>query len=166
MGINELVSDLKKLGESSPTAKIISKELAQRERMRHETDTNRFKTYLKNKGLKVDDKEFDTYWKEAGKLEVGSLDKKGRFRWHFNLKSVGQIGLGQQPEESLEKLENKKSPVVRRPRGRPATATSKVEQVGYFFRNKIMLLPMDMSSSEADRLAEFIRTIPQLQSGA
>ncbi len=161
MGINELVSDVRKLGESSPTAKIISKSLAGRERMRHETDLNRFKTYLKNQGLKVDDKEYDAYWKDASKLELGSLDRKGRFRWHFNLKTVGQISLGQQPEEQLVKLNKKSIPVVsevKRPRGRPSLKST--NQVGIFLRDKFIFFPMDLSGSEAKRVAEFITNLP------
>jgi hypothetical protein len=160
MGINELVSDIKKLGESSSTAKLISKSLAGRERMRHETDVNRFKTYLKNRGLKIDDKEYDTYWKDASKLELGSLDRKGRFRWHFNLKTVGQISTGQEPEEHLVKITKKLITEVKRPRGRPANVTKLSNQVGVFFRDKIIFFPMDLSEVEAKRLAEFISKIP------
>lgn len=166
MGNNELIV-VKKLGESSNTAKVISKYLASRERMRHETDTNRLKTYLKNEGEKIDDKEFDKYWKDADASELGSLDKKGRFRWHYNLKTVGQIASGQETEDKLEKLGPKKPSVTTgAKRGRPAGSTKKVEnvsKVGYFFRNQLLFFPMDMSGAEAEKIAKFVTTIPNLQ---
>lgn len=164
MGNNEVL-EIKSLGNSSTTAKEISKYLAGRERMRHETDLNRIKTVLKADGRKIDDKEYDAFWKNAEKLELGSVDKKGRFRWHFNLKTVGQIALGDSPEEALVKLEAAK-------KARPSLSGVSVQsitrkpsgesKVAFAVANQFVFLPMNMNQEEADKLAEFIKKIPTM----
>lgn len=166
MGINE-VSEVKKLGSSSATAKVIATHLASRNRMRHETDTNRFKTLLKNEGEKIDDKEYDAFWKAAQKIELGSLDRKGRFRWHYNLKTVGAVATGEEPEGGLEKISKKpaaKPETVKRKVGRPAgsTKTAGVSQVAYFFKDQLLYFPLGMSQQEADKLSQFIKSIPSI----
>lgn len=167
MGINE-VSEVKKLGTSSATAKVISEHLASRDRMRHETDTNRFKTLLKNEGEKIDDKEFDAFWKAAQKIELGSLDRKGRFRWHYNLKTVGAVAIGKEPEGGLEKIGKKPvQTAVKRKVGRPSGSTNKAPsvstaKVAILFKDQLLYFPLGMSQQEADKLSQFVKSIPSI----
>ena len=92
------VKELKKIAKANHTAEIITTSLAMRERLSHNTNIPRMETQLMASGERIDDKDYNNFWKAladagAGKIIYGRGKKPDVFRWHYNLKEVAQVAV-------------------------------------------------------------------------
>lgn len=89
---------LQEIAYSSESANAVLKVLSKRERIRHHTDINRFKTELKKNGEMIVDTEFIKLWKDLEAAGVGSIvhGRNGRnsfFKWNYSLVKISRAAL-------------------------------------------------------------------------
>lgn len=151
------VDSLKALYDSDPVARTIFEYLASRQRNSPETLAERLLTRLLEKGLTCSKTDVIRFFKALEQAGCGSfiLGRKGRpsrFRWSVSLISVGRAAAGNAVNvEAITETE------------------PEPEQEENILTHKFVLrpdfeltftLPGDLSTSEASRLAEFIKTLP------
>lgn len=120
----ELVK-VKRLAESSGTAKILFKILAERDRFRRFTDITHWTKTLLEDGFKIVEDEVMQVMKGleaagAGVVIYGRHGKHDRFEWFYNLKPLAKYAIGELDARSesiapLPKLKNRTAPKVRGP---------------------------------------------------
>lgn len=103
--------ELKSITKSSTTAKNIMEFLADRKRFRRQTDLNQMAQHIEQAGMTVveDDylKAFQALEKAGvGHLIIGRRGKPNKFKWNYNLKTVGQAATTNEPVE-IEELGRK-----------------------------------------------------------
>lgn len=100
---------LNEIATATPTAKIVTQKLADRQRLRHVTDISRIRNDLVKDGSRIVDEEYMAYWKQLQNQKIGNIiygrkGKPNRFEWHYSLKSVAQAALDGK-DVQLQKLE-------------------------------------------------------------
>lgn len=165
---------LNKIAYKNETAKDVFLALASRERSRPETDLRRFKSVLLKEGFKIVPDEFTATFKELANTGVGEfVHKPGqppRFRWHFNLITIGVLGLGEDKASEKISLIKKNSPPRmvdrRKPVEREFMAEKPVQVINLASNTVVAMLtnnrsakmeiPQDISKEEAKLLADTI----------
>jgi hypothetical protein len=99
------VSKIKEAAHKNQTAEAVFTALALRDRMRHTTDLNRFKTQLVKESGNIVEQDYLATFKELEKLGMGSIvygrkKKPSKFKWHYNLKDIGHAAMGDTPQQS------------------------------------------------------------------
>jgi hypothetical protein len=166
------LGEIRRLYEGSEVAKIILEYFASRKRNKPFTTVDRLHMVLLAKGRKVSRRDIRKVLMQLAELHCGEfiLGRRGgetRMEW-----SVGFIGLGQaaagQPTEITELTEDE---VVKGDEneadehelagaeGTPAS-DMKIKYPLRPARDVEFLLPKDLTTREAHRLAEFIKTLP------
>jgi hypothetical protein len=92
------VGKLIELAKKNPTAEAVFHMLAQRERSRGDTDLTRLRRRMTEEGFKVVPEELQAAFKELSATGIGQYippkgDAPGRFKWHYDMKSVGRAAL-------------------------------------------------------------------------
>ncbi len=149
---------LKELYRRNPTARLMLEDFARRGRNRAQTTVDSLVFRLTMENPRVNRSDILGVFHELEKIGCGNfiVGRKGhpsRFQWAVGLSSVGKTAIGE--EVALE-------PVSEEERGR---IVREAELETYVFPLRLNLkvkvdLPIDLSSAEASRLAEFIKTLP------
>jgi hypothetical protein len=155
------VSALAALYRSEAAAKAIFDHFARRQYNSAKTTVDRLQASLKQEDYEVSRSDIIDFFRKlesahCGEFVIGRKGHSSRFEWATSLISVGQAAAGEVAKVDViteaEKAEDPEDEtdailVEHRYRLRPT------------FELKIML-PTDLTSSEAGRLADFIRTLP------
>jgi len=155
--------DLKKLRElykSKPEARAMLDEFAGRERNRTETKVDNLQ-YLTVGNRPITRGEIIGVFQELASIGCGSfvVGRKGhasRFQWTVGLPSVGKAAAGEDLPVEVISEEERQEEAAQAPEG---------ERKLYSFPLRPNLdvrleLPLDLSSAEASRLSDFIKSLP------
>jgi hypothetical protein len=155
------VSKLRELYAKSAAARAILDHFAKRERDWHATGVDRLQSVVASEGTPISRADVIQVLQEldatgCGNFVVGRRGKKSRFVWHVGMVSVGRLAAGESvPVDPLE------SAIA------PETPDEETESNAivhkYVLRTTYPVsieLPADLTTTEAGRLAAFIRTLP------
>jgi len=148
---------LKQLYKDSAAARAVLDHLASRERNWSSTTVDRIQTNVLADGGNVSRADIVWVFREleacgCGEFKAGRKGWSSRFEWAVQMVGVGQAAAGE-----TEKVEE----ITEEDKGEEAGASS----LKHSFRLRpdvttTIELPADVTSSEAQRLADFIKTIP------
>jgi hypothetical protein len=151
------VRKLRDLYKKSPTARLIFDHLASRQRNRQETTVDRIHALIVSDRHDVDRDEVIDFFRElenlhCGDFLVGRRGHPSRFEWSVEMTTAARAAAGE--VDHIPALEPRTGP--------GPDATNALEHT---FRLRpdfevAMLLPSDLTPAEAQRLSDFIRTLP------
>jgi len=151
------IDRLKELYQHNATARIILDQAARRRRNQTETKVDRILSLLKEEGHEISRGDIIDAFRSledlaAGQFVTGRRGWPSRFVWSVGMVSVGKAAAGepqdieQIPAEEMEE---------------PASADMLAHPFNLRMDLQVTLeLPADLSRAEADRLANFVRTLP------
>ncbi len=151
------IEELKLLYKTNDTARAFLDYAARRERNAKITPVERIQAYLAADGHEASRPQIVHLLKElarigCGKFFVGRRDCKSRLEWTVGMASVGRAASGQ--SQNIEKAPDEQDlfdETVRRLRHT------------YHLRPEVSVefdLPADLTESEANRLADYLKTLP------
>jgi hypothetical protein len=151
------IDRLKSLYQDNATARLILDEAARRQRSQSETKVDRIISLLAAQGHEISRGDIIGAFRSledlgAGQFMTGRRGLPSRFVWSVGMVSVGKAAAGEPqdieeiPAEELEEA-----------------ASSDVLVHSFHLRTNLQItleLPADLSGAEADRLANFVKTLP------
>ena len=159
---------LKSVANQSNTSKSIFDAFASRKRFRSQTNLNKLRIDLLNKGERIDNDEYLETFKSLQDMGIGSLiigrrGKPNRFKWNYSLKDVAKIASN---AESIQDIAEIKRPrgrppgsVNKRPRGRTVTSVKAKSQGALI--NLTVNLPPSVTNKDIQALLELIKGMGQ-----
>jgi hypothetical protein len=151
-------TDLRKLYDNNETARRVFDHFARRTYNATETKTDRLLALLNSNGQIVSRGELISLFRQLEKLGYGQYiagrhGHPSRFIWKVSIVSVGQAAAGEsQNVEAISSEEQKQND----------DGVGIIPHV-YQLRPELQVtleLPSDLSSREAERLSEFLKTLP------
>ncbi len=161
MPVNDTI--LRALYSGNPIAKATFDYFASRDRNATETKTDRLEAVIANQGVRVGRSEVIRVMRKleeagCGKYVEGRHGHPSRFEWSVELKSVAEVAKGGAISVGRLDDEDADSAVT--------AAVTDIEVHPYRLRQGLTVqlnLPVDLSTAEASRLADFIKTLPLTQ---
>jgi hypothetical protein len=161
---------IRDLYSKNPTAKLAFDDFATRKLNRRETTVERLHAVLAAKNLNVSYANVRDFLRELAKLKCGEY-RIGRRGWHSRLVwIVGLVSLGQAAagtRANVEKLNFAEAAEETDPAEEPEPASPRAETLDIrviyplrIDRHIEFLIPKDLTTREAQRLADFIKTLP------
>lgn len=97
----ETLEIIKLVATETPTAKIVFNSLARRQRFRYETNLNKMKNLLLNRGEKIVEAEYRTLFRKLQDYGVGSIiygrgSNPNKFKWNYNLRELAKAATGKE----------------------------------------------------------------------
>jgi len=156
---------LRSLFKSSETAKVLFQNLAKREKNSLISKVERMQSLLANEGIAINRSDVIWFFQELERLNCGKFRKsrtlKGggynpaRFEWRVELISVGRAAIGEAETVSPTNPEHLSTP--------EDDTTGVTIKHPYQLRPNLKItieLPADFSSREAQRVSDFVKTLP------
>jgi hypothetical protein len=164
------VDALRTLYVKSPTAKLAFDDFAARRRNQRETKVDRLHAVLVGKGLRISYADVRNFLQELAKLNCGEyrIGRRGwqsRLVWGVALVSLGQAAAGTRAnvEELNAEEAGDETDAAEEPETAPPRAETSDIRVIYplrLDRHIEFLIPKDLTTREAQRLSDFIKTLP------
>ncbi len=163
---------IRRLYAESETAKAAFDYFASCERNRRTTTVDRLLQVLQTRGNHVSYSKVKNFLRElarfgCGEYVIGRRGHQSRIEWNVGLVSLGQAAAGnrlqieQFADESMDRQKAEDTEAVIE-----QMADMKVSYPLRPDRNVELILPKDLTTREAHRLAEFIKTLPFDEVGA
>jgi hypothetical protein len=163
----EKLSAVKKLYATSRVAKAAFDYFATCQRNRSATKVNRLLSVLWARGQDVSYADVRDFLRELARLQcgvyvIGRRGQPSRLEWTDELVSLGQAAAGQRSE--IEQLTEEEAPVENEEVEQRANGQLSPDDMRLSYplrrdRNIEIVVPKDISSTEAQRLGDFIKTL-------
>lgn len=106
---------IRSIANESNTSKAVFDTLSKRIRFRRQTNLSKFANLMINKGERIVEEEYIQLFKRLeeagiGTLVIGRRGKPNRFKWNYNLKDIGRIGMGEIGTKDLSSFD---SPIIK-----------------------------------------------------
>ncbi len=163
-GINK--EQLRHLYNSEKVAKALFDDFALRERNKKESTVDRLRDILTNGGYNASRGEVIRFLKRLASLgccvfKTGRRKHPSRARWNVSLVSLGRVASGQSQEFEEVRPDEAEESETGISQAEPSSNTMRVT---YPLRPDLLLeispVPKNMTAREAQRLADFIKTLP------
>jgi hypothetical protein len=162
---------LRKLYSTDETAKAMFDHLARRERNWKEVVVDRIMLNIGNEGFQASRSDVVRVLKAlekagCGKFVVGRAGHPSRFRWDVEMVAVGRHAAGQPAViEQVDPATPSEEEVIQTETVPEGPSSNGVRELAHAFRLRPDLpisfkLPVDLTATEAARLADFIKTLP------
>lgn len=160
------LSELRKLYARSAAAKSILDNFAGRKRNQRETTVARLQHVLMHQGIALSEADIRDFFKNIGKLNFGTfkIGRRGgetRFEWRVGMMSLGLFARGDRAV--VESLGSELDVADEGEDAMPNLVSDSTRRILYPLRpdkDVELFLPVNLNQREANRLAEFIRTLP------
>lgn len=160
------VVTLGQIADKNDTSEAVFSLLAARERSRSEIDLGRLKLALIHEGFKIIPQDFIETFRELAKTGVGEFvhvqGQKPKFRWHFDMKEVGRVAIGDSAALRKVKMDQKPLaklaailPIPPAPKKLPETKT--VVVILASGRKARLEVPADTTHAEAKAIGDALQ---------